>query len=137
MTRLYLTTQYFRTYVNEIQKAYKQTRCCITGTKDNLTVHHTTSYKELLLQAFEAAGVPYSKYIAGVSQEQISLVIDQLIRLHQETKLYTVCRSMHNRYHNNYEAINIETWEHFVAYQKRRKRTGYSVKSKNKSRKGA
>lgn len=134
MTPLFLTTQYFRTYVYEIQKGYRETRCCITGAKDNLTVHHTTAYKELLLQAFEAAGVPYSKYIADVSQEQISLIIDQLIRLHKETKLYTVAKHLHKRYHDNYEEVNIETWEHFVAYQKKRRRIAYSVRSKNKAK---
>lgn len=131
MPPLYLTTAYFRTYVQEIQKQYKKTRCEVTGTTKCLTVHHLTAYTELLKQAFFLAGVPYKKKIIDISLEDREKVISALHKLHNKDNVVTVTRTQHELYHRTYQEINLETWQLFIALRKQKTQRGMNGRCKN------
>lgn len=117
---LFLTTDYFRDYVREIQKSYLKSKCCITGKRKGLTVHHVIPYKTLIQEAFKQAGIPYQKKVAGLTSEQESLIVNELIKLHKAENLYTVHSRLHRLYHERYDLseANAETWKEFMKYQR-------------------
>lgn len=119
MTPLYLTTFYFRPYAQEILKQYKKTRCELTGSNQRLTVHHIISYKQLLIQAFELAGVPYRRKIADVTLEDREKVIAALHKVHSKDIVITITKDIHDQYHKKFKIVNEETWATYLAFRKR------------------
>lgn len=124
MAPLYLTTAYFRSYAQEIQKQYKKTRCQITGTNKYLSVHHIIAYKDLLKEAFRIAGVTYKRKVADISLEDREKVITALHILHNKDNVVTINRELHKQYHKHYKEVNEETWKAFVASKKRKQPKG-------------
>lgn len=121
---LYLTNQYFKQIIKEIALQYKKSRCEITGSKKNLTVHHCISAKELIKQAAEINGLEYHRLIKDYNQEERILIIRSLHDLHRihKDQLVTLERDIHKRYHEVNTEISEETYKIFKKQHKKRHR---------------
>lgn len=132
MTNLIKSTNYFRRYITEIILENKSKRCVISGTKDNLTVHHLNiGFLELLKEAYEAAGVTYKPYIVSLTVEEIEDIKYHLIRLHKEkAQFVTLSYSLHKKYHElNKRNISEEQFTIFKSWCKRNKMRNHNAVS--------
>lgn len=130
MTDLTKSANYFRRYVTTTLLEHKDKKCIISGTKDNLTVHHLNiGFRELLEEAYEAAGLKYNHVLTGLSIEDRETIKSHLIKLHEEKAQYvTLSISLHKKYHElNQRNISPEQFEVFKRWCKKNKKRNHNA----------
>ena len=117
------THHYFRTPSKQIATRFIKNKCCVSGKRNNLTVHHIVPYAVLLHEAFDKANVRFKKYIKDLSQEEINAVLQQLIFLHKEEDVVTITKPIHKKFHELYSCrATKEDWILFTKHFKARRR---------------
>lgn len=114
-----LISVYLRSFIvewKEVSLAECNYRCVITGSKDNLEIHHfCRRYHKLIEEAHINLGIENKIMTAHYQLTELALLKEELLRLHFKYGLGVVIdgdlhEQYHKEYHNN---INAETFKEF------------------------
>lgn len=136
MTDLTKSTNYFRRYITDVILENKDKKCNISGTKDNLTVHHLNiSFLQLLKEAYAAANVTYRPHMINLTVEERKMIKEQLIKLHYEkAEFVTLSHSIHKKYHelnkNNISREQFDCFKKWCNKNKKRNHTAIATRRK-------
>lgn len=92
--------------------------CDITGTKDDIVVHHLVSFNNILQEALNNTNLMLKKTIGDYSQDDIVLLQKEVLKLHYEYGL-GVCLSkeVHDEFHSIYGRGD-NTKEQYLEFKK-------------------
>ena len=114
-----LVTVYLRNFITEWKEASLAecgNRCIITGSKDNLQIHHLSKrYKDLVIEAHENLKIENKIVTARYTLIELALLKDELLKLHFKYGLgVAINGDLHEQYHKeNKDNINAESFREF------------------------
>lgn len=106
-----------------MRKATKQWRsdqiaktpyCFITGSTEQLEVHHTTSFSQIFKQAHKNLDLEFHKYIFEYTYEESTALKNEIIKLHNEVEAVVLTHDIHLELHQIYGTdVNMNQIEEF------------------------
>ena len=91
----YLRTQLHRAYIDKKAKS-----CYITGRTDNLECHHNNvSFLRIVNRAHKKLGIENKEYVEHYTLEELVRLKQEVIRMHEDCKMYTLTASIHKDLH--------------------------------------
>lgn len=81
-------------------------KCDITGTSDDLIIHHLSNFSDILKNTLTELNIPYYNKISDFSEKERNLVVDELLKKHPLELGVVLDREVHNEFHKIYGKTN-------------------------------
>lgn len=85
-------------------------KCFVTGMNGEFHIHHLTPFNQLVLLAHETKDIPIKRVISDYTDEELTLLEHEILRVHLEGQLGVVLlNKVHKKFHKIYGKLNNTT----------------------------
>lgn len=100
---------------SQVKRSYGM-KCCVTGEKTNIVIHHLTDYETIVEEASLETGVPIHNVIKEYDDyEDFARLKDRFIEKHTMKIGVPITRKVHSQFHKKYEGrATIENFDKFL-----------------------
>lgn len=111
------TKKYTRAALIDWKNSIKQTqtRCYITGSTENLEIHHAgKSFSEIFKDAHKKLNLTYHSQVKDYDESDMEALVDEIVKMHDDVIPVVLNSDIHLLLHQEYgEHVNMEQIEQF------------------------